>query len=122
MINNHAIGLANKLAGGRHLVVRLPDDIIISTLDNENVFKNSLIVNCIMDENFNNYKSVGDGVFELRFFFGAGYRVYFAFDGENVILLLCGGDKSTQNDDIKKAKEYLKIYFEYEKRGDKNGK
>ena len=43
----HAIGLANKLAGGRHLVVRLPDDIIISTIDNENVFKNSLIVNCI---------------------------------------------------------------------------
>ena len=76
----------------------------------------------LMDGNFNNYKSVGDGVFELRFFFGAGYRVYFAFDGENVILLLCGGDKSTQNDDIKKAKEYLKIYFEYEKRGDKNGK
>ena len=43
----HAIGLANKLAGGRHLVVRLPDDIVVSTLDGENVFKNSLIVNCI---------------------------------------------------------------------------
>ena len=43
----HAIGLANKLAGGRHLVVRLPDDIVVSTIDNENVFKNSLIVNCI---------------------------------------------------------------------------
>lgn len=47
MINNHAIGLANKLAGGRHLVVRLPDDIVVSTIDDENVFKNSLIVACV---------------------------------------------------------------------------
>ncbi len=39
------------------------------------------------------YKSVGDGVFELRFFFGSGYRVYFGFDGTDIILLLCGGDK-----------------------------
>ena len=43
----HAIGLANKLACGRHLVVRLPDDIVVSTLDDENVFKNSLIVACV---------------------------------------------------------------------------
>ncbi len=43
----HAIGLANKLAGVRHLVVRLPDDIVISTFPDENVFKNSLIVACV---------------------------------------------------------------------------
>lgn len=69
----------------------------------------------LADKSFNNYKSVSGGVYELRFFFGAGYRVYFAFDGENIILLLCGGDKSTQSDDIKRAKEYLKIYFETKK-------
>ena len=56
--------------------------------------------------NFGDHKSIGDGVFELRLFFGSGYRVYFAEDGDTVVVLLSGGDKSTQNKDIKKAKEY----------------
>ena len=56
------------------------------------------------------FKSVGDGVYELRFFFGPGYRVYFAYDGLKIIILLCGGDKGTQTRDIKKAKEYLTEY------------
>ncbi len=43
----HAIGLANKQAGGRHLVVRLPDDIVVSTLNDDDVLKNSLIVACV---------------------------------------------------------------------------
>lgn len=62
----------------------------------------------IEDGNLGDYKLLGDGVFELRFFFGAGYRVYFGIKGETVVLLLCGGDKSTQNKDIKKAKEIWK--------------
>jgi putative addiction module killer protein len=57
----------------------------------------------IENGNLGDYKSVGDGVFELRFFFGPGYRVYFAFDGETVVLLLSGGDKSSQNKDITSA-------------------
>ena len=56
--------------------------------------------------NFGDCKSVGDGVFELRMMFGPGYRVYFAREGETVVLLLCGGDKSTQDDDIERAKQY----------------
>jgi len=47
-------------------------------------------------------------VFELRFFFGSGYRVYFAFDGDVVVLLLTGGDKSSQNKDIKTAQKIWK--------------
>jgi len=58
--------------------------------------------------NLGDYKSVGEGVFELRFFFGSGYRVYFAFDGDTVVLLLSGGDKSSQNKNIKTAQTIWK--------------
>jgi len=56
------------------------------------------------------WKSVGDGVRELRIPEGKGYRVYYARDGETIILLLCGGDKSSQNEDIVKAKKYWRSY------------
>ena len=49
-------------------------------------------------------KSVGDGVSELRIHYGPGYRVYFQRRGEMIVVLLCGGDKSTQAKDIAKAK------------------
>jgi putative addiction module killer protein len=52
------------------------------------------------------------GVFELRFFFGSGYRVYFAQDREAVVLLFCAGDKSRQARDIERAKEYWRRYQE----------
>ena len=50
-------------------------------------------------------KPVGEGVFELRLDYGPGYRIYFAQRGERLILLLAGGDKSTQSRDIKIALE-----------------
>jgi putative addiction module killer protein len=53
--------------------------------------------------NYGDYKSVGEGVFEFRCFFGPGYRVYFAEDGGTIVLLLCGGDKSSQAKDVAKA-------------------
>ena len=58
--------------------------------------------------NFGDVKSVGEGVSELRIDYGQGYRIYFTKQGEVIVLLLCGGDKSTQEKDIKKAKEMLK--------------
>lgn len=55
--------------------------------------------------NFGDSEPVGDGISELRIHFGAGYRVYYAKDGKNIYLLLCGGNKKTQKKDIVKAKE-----------------
>ena len=57
---------------------------------------------------FGDVTSVGEGVSELRIFYGPGYRVYFVQRGPVVVILLSGGDKSTQDSDIVKAKELAK--------------
>ncbi len=59
---------------------------------------------------FGDHRSVGQGVFELRFHFGPGYRIYFGQIGRVVVLLLCGGDKSSQKADIRQAQEYWADY------------
>lgn len=58
--------------------------------------------------NFGDCKTVGDGVSELRIHVGAGYRAYYTIRGNIVVLMLTGGDKSTQNKDIAKAKQLKK--------------
>jgi putative addiction module killer protein len=55
-------------------------------------------------------KPVGGGVSELRIPYGPGYRVYYLQDGERVILLLCGGDKSTQEKDIRHARQIAAVW------------
>ncbi|MCQ2097989.1 MAG: type II toxin-antitoxin system RelE/ParE family toxin [Fibrobacter sp.] len=58
--------------------------------------------------NLGDSKSVGDGVFEMRIDYGPGYRLYYMNVNGEVIFLLIGGDKSTQQRDIEKAKEIKK--------------
>jgi putative addiction module killer protein len=58
--------------------------------------------------NFGNCEAIGEGLSELKINYGPGYRVYFGRTGDVIIILLCGGDKSTQSKDIKKAHEYWK--------------
>jgi len=58
--------------------------------------------------NFGDVAPVGEGVSEMRIFYGPGYRVYFVQRGSIVVILLSGGDKSTQQSDITRAKEIAK--------------
>ena len=62
----------------------------------------------IEEGNLGDFKSLGGGVFELRLMFGPGYRVYLGKQNERLVILLCGGDKSSQEADIEKAKELWK--------------
>jgi putative addiction module killer protein len=55
-------------------------------------------------------KPVGDNISEMRIDYGPGYRVYYKDIGKEIIILFCGGDKSTQQADIKTAKELAREY------------
>jgi len=59
--------------------------------------------------NLGDVEPVGDGVFEMREHFGPGYRVYFINQGKQILVILGGGDKSTQKKDIKKAKALAEL-------------
>ncbi len=67
-------------------------------------------INRVRLGNLGDCKSLGEGVNELRIKFGAGYRVYFGQFGDTIIILLSGGDKSSQDQDIEQAKKYWKDY------------
>ena len=59
----------------------------------------------IQEGNFGDHKKINELISELRFFFGKGYRIYYAIVENTVVLLINGGDKSKQSDDVKKATE-----------------
>ena len=67
--------------------------------------------------NLGKNRSVGEGVYELKIDYGSGYRVYYGLDRKTVVLLLLGGDKSSQRKDITRAR----TYWEDHKRRKKNG-
>jgi len=63
-------------------------------------------VNRIELGNFGDHRFCRDGVWELRIDVGPGYRIYYSVVGTQVVLLLCGGDKRTQDADIDRARDY----------------
>lgn len=67
-------------------------------------------INQLRAGNPGQFNVVGSGIMEMKLDYGPGYRIYFARVGNRMMLLLCGGDKSTQRADIKKATEYLNDY------------
>jgi len=64
--------------------------------------------------NFGDSKPIGEGAAENRIHIGSGYRIYYGIDGENVVLL-CAGDKSTQDRDVATARKYWKDYKKRER-------
>ena len=57
--------------------------------------------------NFGDYKQISPALFELRFFFGGGLRIYYTIRNNKIVLLLVGGEKSSQRQDIEKAQKLL---------------
>jgi putative addiction module killer protein len=96
--------------------------IIIVTISKTEVFDNWLKklrdlraaaciytrINRLAKGNPGDVKPIGEGVSEMRIEYGPGYRVYYKYTGKEIIVLLCGGDKSTQSKDIANAKKLAK--------------
>lgn len=73
----------------------------------------------LKEGNYGDYKNLGEGIYELRFFFGSGYRIYFAEDGDTIVVLLYGGDKKSQTKDIAKSRVYWKDYLKQKEEREK---
>ncbi|EAW34219.1 type II toxin-antitoxin system RelE/ParE family toxin [Lyngbya sp. PCC 8106] len=85
-------------------------DWIDSLQDRKARLKIKLRLDRVEEGNLGDYRSVSEGVFELRLNYGPGYRIYFGQVGFTIILLLCGGDKKTQVKDIQTAQKYWRDY------------
>jgi putative addiction module killer protein len=89
----------------------VPFDLWINQLRDRRAKAKILVrLDRIANGNFGDVKSVGNGVSELRIKEGKGYRVYFGREGNRVVILLCGGDKSSQQSDIKQAMKFWREY------------
>lgn len=80
------------------------------SLDAHAAAKVAVAITRMAQGNFSNVKGVGGGVIECRIHFGPGYRVYFGKDGERVVILLGGGTKKRQQNDIEMAHSYWQDY------------
>ena len=74
----------------------------------------ALPISRVRQGNLGDCKPVGEGVSELRVDYGPGYRVYFGQKGRTLVVLLCGGDKRTQDRDIRLARQFWREFKESE--------
>ena len=86
---------------------KCPFDIWLNNLDNSTKARIIKRLEMVAEGNYGDFKKIDSDISELRFKFGAGYRIYYTEVENIIIILLYGGDKSTQSKDIKKAKVYL---------------
>jgi putative addiction module killer protein len=90
---------------------RLPFEEWLASLHDERALARILVrLDRVRFGNFGDCRSVGGGVQELRIDSGPGYRVYFGRQGSTIVLLLCGGDKSSRAKDINLAHDYWNEY------------
>jgi putative addiction module killer protein len=90
---------------------RLPFDEWLRDLNDPNAVARILArLGRVRQGNLGDCKSVGEGVSELRVDYGPGYRVYFGQKGRTLVVLLCGGDKRTQDKDIRRARQFWHEY------------
>ena len=92
---------------------RSPYAVWFDHLNSQAAAKVTRAVTRVAAGNFSNVKGVGAGVFEYRIDFGAGYRIYFGKDGERLVILVGGGTKSRQQQDINVA---ISGWQEYKRR------
>jgi len=81
-----------------------------SLKDKKGADKILLRIRRIQTGNLGDHKSIADGVFELRIDSGPGYRIFFGKVENRIILLLCGGNKNSQDNDIQRALQYWADY------------
>ncbi|TMA79924.1 MAG: type II toxin-antitoxin system RelE/ParE family toxin [Deltaproteobacteria bacterium] len=98
----------------RHYLTASGNDPYQQWLDSLKDLKGRIAIQRRVDRveggNFGDHKFCQDGAWELRIDIGPGYRVYYAQEGKNIVLLLCGGSKRNQSADIKDAVRYWRDY------------
>ena len=88
------------------------DKWLLNLRDDRAVARISTRIRRLAMGNPGDVKPVGEGISEMRIDYGAGYRVYFKDTGREIIILLCGGDKTTQQADIANAQKIARLYEE----------
>lgn len=77
------------------------------SLDNSIKKRIDMRIDKLEEGQYGDYKCISQDLYELRYKFGSGYRIYFTEQDDIIILILCAGDKSTQSKDIQKAKDII---------------